>query len=181
MLKGFLLFYSPGISPFSKKKFKFTDFGILHVVLIVPSFLIWLMLLGIYALYYLMVLPLHYSIAGSSSQREDPTRYEYAKACLYTLAGINFSVSDEVSLEVIEKFPECIAVTECSPEIIMRAIDKRNCLASVVSLDSELMECVIRTNPDAIYYLADPDYCLCSLAFKVKNGKWARQSIEFVE
>ena len=181
MIKGFLLFYSPVISPFSRKKFKFADFSILHRVSVVPSFLVWLMLLSIYALYYLMVLPLHYSIADSSSQREDPTRYEYAKACLYTLAGRNFSVSDEVSLEVVEKFPECIAVAECSPEIIMRAIDKRGCLVSVVSLSSELMECVIRTNPDVIYYLADPDYCLCSLAFKVKNGKWAGQSIEFVE
>ena len=152
-----------------------------HVVLVVPIFFIWLMLLGIYVLYYLMMLPLHYSIISSSSQREDPTRYEYAKACLYTLAGINFNVSDEVSLEVIEKFPECIAVTECSPEIIVRAIDKRNCLASVVNLDSELMECVIRTNPDVIYYLANPDYGLCSLAFKVKNCKQVRESIEFVK
>ena len=71
---------------------------------------------------------------------------------------------------MVEKSPEYIAVAECSPGVMMRAIDKRGCLVSVVSLDSELMECVISTNPDVIYYLANPDYGLCSLAFRVKNG-----------
>lgn len=163
MLKGFWLFYSPVISPFSKKKSKLADFGILHRVLVVPSFLAWLLLLVIYVLFYLMLLPVHYSIAGNSSQREDPTRYEYAKACLYTLVGRNFSVSDEVYLEVVEKFPECIAVAECSQGVVMRAIDKKGCLASVANLDPELMECVIRENPDVIYCLANPDYDLCSV------------------
>lgn len=169
MLKGFWLFYSPVISPFSKKKSKLTDFSILHRVLVIPSFLAWLLLLVIYVLFYLMLLPVHYSIAGNSSQQEDPTRYEYAKACLYTLVGRNLSVSDEVYLEVVEKFPECIAVAECSQGVVMRAIDKKGCLASVANLDPELMECVIRENPDVIYCLANPDYDLCSLAFKVKN------------
>lgn len=53
MLKGFWLFYSPVISPFSKKKSKLTDFSILHRVLVIPSFLAWLLLLVIYVLFLL--------------------------------------------------------------------------------------------------------------------------------